>query len=315
MVTYSFRLHFELDIPGRLRTDRTELLLSSSNDPTVRLKSVRELPFLDATEFSIVGSGYATQDHACDDGERWQSALVVGLAQHHISAALRLRQYSGGYNEAGFDAIRQAHPPGSPMQLHNHVAGVQTFPTEPPAYFSSFRARGLAPTDPDQLLASIQRAHVAGAMATPEQLLAFEMYNASFVIDASDVGLVSLMMAIEILIKQELRSAAEQVIVQEAIERAQQLSIDHAARQSFASSLKHLLHESIGSAGRRLARSLGEATYMGESPEVFFMRCYGMRSKLVHGGSDRPALQEVRERAGTLRRFVGDLLRVSILGQ
>lgn len=313
-MAYSFRLHLELDTPGRIRVDGTEGTLSTENGHTVRLKTDRDVLFTEATDIAVVGSGYITEAEAHEDGERWQSAVMLGMAHNCLSAALRLRDSDGGFSDGGLDLARNALSPDSPAQIYNELSGVRTFPTEPPALFFSAHARGVASTDPERLFSSIRQAHAVGAVATPEQLLAFEMYNASFGTDAPDVKLVCLTMAVEILIEQERRSEAEQAIVNDAIARAGELDLDRAARESFVGSLRHLRDESIAAAGCRLARTLGELTYMGESPEVFFKRCYAMRSVLVHGGSNRPTKSEVGSRAATLIIFVGDLLSVPTLG-
>lgn len=73
------------------------------------------------------------------------------------------------------------------------------------------------------------------------------------------------------------------------------------------------MDESIGQAGRRLARTLEPRTYQGFAPATFFIRCYEMRSKLVHGHIPRPDRGEVDLLAANLETFVGDLLSGSLL--
>jgi hypothetical protein len=84
-------------------------------------------------------------------------------------------------------------------------------------------------------------------------------------------------------------------------------------REAIIGSLRALQQESVGQAGRRLARSLGEREYMGESPPTFFARRYELRSSLVHGHYPRPDFGEVGTRAANLEGFVGDLLGAPLL--
>jgi hypothetical protein len=74
--------------------------------------------------------------------------------------------------------------------------------------------------------------------------------------------------------------------------------------------------ESVGRVGRRLADTLGTTEYIeGESPRVFFMRCYELRSALVHGHYPRPDRGQVGSRVAPLESFVGDLLGAALLDQ
>ena len=72
--------------------------------------------------------------------------------------------------------------------------------------------------------------------------------------------------------------------------------------------MRFLYKESIRQAGKRLASTLGDRSYMGEKPAVFFTRCYDLRSALAHGDYPRPTWAEVNLRAATLETFVADPL-------
>lgn len=67
-----------------------------------------------------------------------------------------------------------------------------------------------------------------------------------------------------------------------------------------------LRSESIGMAGRQLAAELGDRRYGDLSPQEFITRCYGVRSKLVHGYG--PPVEAVRNIGGSLELFVSHLL-------
>jgi hypothetical protein len=70
--------------------------------------------------------------------------------------------------------------------------------------------------------------------------------------------------------------------------------------------------ETITEVGRTLAGK-SDQDYDGLSPQDFFESCYGARSALVHGSTDRekrPEPQEVQRRIPHLQQFVLDLLAV-----
>jgi hypothetical protein len=48
--------------------------------------------------------------------------------------------------------------------------------------------------------------------------------------------------------------------------------------------------------------------YMSETPEVFFNRCYDIRSGLLHGHDPLPSASDVTSRIPHLREFIADLI-------
>jgi hypothetical protein len=84
-------------------------------------------------------------------------------------------------------------------------------------------------------------------------------------------------------------------------------------KSSLLGSLQWLRRQSIRQAGKALAATLGERTYMDMTPPKFFAHCYDLRSTLVHGETPLPKRQEVDVSAAQLERFVADLLSRELL--
>jgi hypothetical protein len=120
------------------------------------------------------------------------------------------------------------------------------------------------------------------------------------------------MMAVETLIEQEERPEDVRAHVTQLIADTRDSGLAQNNRDSLVGSLELLKIESVGAAGRRLAASLGDRTYMDESPSIF-TRCYEMRSQLVHGRFPRPAPGDVGSCAVGLECFAGDLLGAALL--
>ena len=77
-------------------------------------------------------------------------------------------------------------------------------------------------------------------------------------------------------------------------------------------SLTFMLDESIGRRIAKLAGSLGDRSYQGETATKFLKHCYGLRSRLVHG-AEPPDWAEVNLRGAELERLVGDLIALPLL--
>jgi hypothetical protein len=122
-----------------------------------------------------------------------------------------------------------------------------------------------------------------------------------------------LVMAVEALIELEPRSEEARAHVDRLIADTRAADLPDNEINSMLGALKWLRDESIRSAGKRLAGQLGERRYRDEPPQLFFVRCYDLRSRLVHGEVPRPSASELDERALDLERFVSDLLSIELL--
>jgi hypothetical protein len=336
-VTYSFRVHCILGATARIHDDQSEILLSDEggHHATLRAKpdpeqkvsdspepasAIPTVAFRDTRHFVLGGRGYGSEAEAAQDGERWMSALAIGLAHHGMAADLRVREEErpGGVTEAGAVLLRDMFGLSPSTPVLTDEGGVQVFLSDPEPRFAltQFAVTKGPPTD--ALVASVLAASRSGVKLTSKQLIAFEMYNASFNQPGlPDVRFVCLMMAIECLIEHQQRPAEMVAIVEDAIRQAEALDgQDDDQMKSFQGSLDYLREDSIGFAGRRLIRSSIDPRlrYMGgaESPVTFFNRCYKMRSDLVHGLESRPSTADVDRRAADLEVMVGDLLSIPV---
>jgi hypothetical protein len=161
----------------------------------------------------------------------------------------------------------------------NDVHGVMVFECEPSPIFVTVSAKAKVGKPVERFLALLNAAADSDLTMSDKDELAFDLYSA---VAAHLAQLVA-----------TTRNADD---------------IPQNERDALVGSLRGLQQESVGQAGRRLARSLGEREYMGESPPTFFARCYELRSALVHGHYPRPEPGEVGTRAANLEGFVGDLL-------
>ncbi|MFL6163750.1 MAG: hypothetical protein ACJ74U_16210 [Jatrophihabitantaceae bacterium] len=318
-MSYSFRIHLSLGRRGHVNEQSHELILQSEDGRRVKLRAAVDNEFLANTNGVILtGSGYPDEDTALSEAERWRTALLVGFAYGGIGADVGARQEGvswGSYSDEGKMAVRQLLNIPDDTVVFQDRPGVIVFPTTPNGRFVRLSAVGKKSPLPDQLVDSIRRAYRTAPLATPAELLAFNLFNESLNLDTPDVRFVCLMMAIECLLDAEPRGMAATSIVDNALHEASMLPDSDLDKASLIGSLRHLKQESIAATGRELVAKLeGLTTYQDESPVKFFNKCYEIRSQLVHGHTRAPSRQEVDLRAAGLEVLVADLLSLPVLG-
>jgi hypothetical protein len=203
---------------------------------------------------------------------------------------------------------------GRPVLYDNH--GTLVFKESPWPRFVRVGPLGLSTGTPTDILqAAAKKARELNLNMPGREVLAYDLFAASFFRTGPDARYLMLMTALEALIDPQPRPTASVEHVERLIQltRASDLS-EHEIR-SMVGSLEWLKDESIGQAGRRLSARLGERRYKDgtETPGQFFTRCYSLRSSLVHGHVPRPAEGEVGARAASLEVFVGHLLSDELL--
>jgi len=197
----------------------------------------------------------------------------------------------------------------------NDVLGLSVFECEPVPRFVTLGGASVSVGRAGAGVLRALRAAVAkNVTMTPQEQLAYALYSASFNEAYADARLVMLMMAVETLLPETEHPEAVLAHVEHLREMTRQAELPDDERRSLLGSLLWLRLQSINQAGRQLAQSLGDRTYMEGQPSGpenatrFFTRCYEMRSALVHGHYPRPTRADVGVRAAHLEQFVGDLL-------
>ena len=312
-MTYCFRIRFRLGDHVSIGSDDLQWVLT---DPAVPHEHVVLRPTPDPTstigaarQLSLFGSGYASQPHAQAAAERWRDVLHMAFARFAIGADFGVRAPGSAFTELGLQTLEAQLG----RRVLNDVHGIMTFDCDPPPTFVFQPMEMTVGKNAESLRRALDHAALTGLRLTAQQLVAFDLYSASFFLPVADARFLMLMMSLETLIALEPRSEEAQRHVEnlEAATRASGLAHDEI--QSMLGALTWLKNESISHAGRRLAASLGERLYGRERPGEFFTNCYTLRSRLVHGRDPRPSRNEVDARAATLEHFVGHLLSGPLL--
>lgn len=144
-----------------------------------------------------------------------------------------------------------------------------------------------------------------------KQIVAAELFSASFFDVPFRSRFITLVTAIEALLVPQRRSDALQSFIDGTKQDLEGRKIDEATKKVLMGSLERLRSDSIGQTGKSLCqRLLPDKEYDGRSAGKFFKYCYDLRSEIVHSGKPKDAVDLLRL-SNACQAFVGDLLLAS----
>jgi hypothetical protein len=303
-----FRIRFTLSGPVRINSPEKQVVLAQRPHDTedVVLHGLGEGIIEESHQLVVEGRDYEDEAEALMAGDRWRGWLEKAFAAVDVGADFGDRAAStSGVPDSGVSWWQQHL--GTSQPILNDVHGVMTYQCEPRPRFISGHAT-LGTGRPVEPVLSIANARVMGDGLGGRQRLAYDLYSASFTLEAADARFVMLMMAIEALLDPAPREGAARAHVEQVMTLTEKADLPSEEKQSLLGSLRWLLDESISRTGRRLAATLGGKTYFDQRPGKFFTDCYGLRSQLVHGHTPRPSVGAVNARCAPLQEFLTDLL-------
>ena len=203
----------------------------------------------------------------------------------------------------------------SGVPARNDLHGLDVFPSAPRTAFVRAEGNANAVKDGRMFLDELAKLLKSPPKMTAKMSLAAELFTSSFLDVALRSRFVILTSAVETLLEPRKHGAMVQEFVAETQTRLNELAIPKEIRDSLRGSINWLKQESISRAGQGLATALlSTLTYNKQAPDVFFKDCYDLRSKLVHEGTCRLTVSELRVKCDRLAIFVGDILNKLIFG-
>jgi hypothetical protein len=316
-MSHCFRWKIILSPTKRLGIDASDHTLYERDAQRVWLGALnfkknstdREL-LAEATEVVLRGSGHVSEDEATTAACRWRTVLELTFARRNIQADFGDRAPRGsGFSAAGIRMLEQE----TGRRVLNDAHALIVFECDPPPSFVRASALGALSVNATRLEQAVEAALSVELASPAAHSLSFDLYSASAFQPSTDARFIMLVMAVETLLDPQPRPEASRGHVEHLIELTQAADLSASERSSLLGSLEGLRLQSIGQAGRALAATLGDRTYMDMAPSKFFAHCYELRSRLVHGATSRPERQEVDVPAAQLERFVADLLSRELL--
>ena len=203
---YCFRLPFTMPSRTLLGLTETQFFLQDEGERRIWLRSsgVEDQRLCDATNLVVRGEGYATEDEAAQEGERWRDVISRAFARVHLAADFGNRKPFGTLNKAGeaWFSEQVGHP------VLGDRSGVTVFEDRPGLRFVASNAEGCKrPSEDRNRLVLTHAARLHDPLEGPERL-AFDLYSGSFFQPSADSRLLMLTMAVETLLDLQPRSNA-----------------------------------------------------------------------------------------------------------
>ena len=304
--SWCFRIRFRMGLTVQLMVDEPEWVLTPPHEtPAVTLRASQEgQPIQGAEQLVLIAKGYPDELVALSAALDWRSVIMRAFGRLAIGADFGDRAPKSAFSEAG---LRQFEEANSLPRVLNDEHGIMVFSEGPTPRFASISPlTGVSITPRARVALAIEAAREA-ARLSDQEVLAYDLFGASFFQPSTDARFLMLMTALETMIERGPRPDEGNAWVDELINQTQQADLDTEQKGSLLGSLRGLRkRESVGQAARRAIEVLGSRTYQGKSAKAFFSDCYKVRSALVHG--DGPSREQVSGLVGDLEHFVGHLI-------
>lgn len=249
------------------------------NQPLI-LKSQYGHPIRDSKYFRISANGFQTESEAAKSSELLEISLLV----------MGLKRDLGVKIQSPISVVSSSLSVSSPSLEENTI--------------------GLTPIPSPEFGQSLISIYNSSINVSDKKLkLGLELYNASRHEVSKTSEFLTLVMAMESLLKQKERSKDAVELVKQFKTMLQESIIDEDTKNSMLGSLKFLEKESINQGLQRLANNyLHDKTYNDSPANKFIKHCYNIRSKLVHDGETSETTEKLLTLTGQLKNFVSDFL-------
>jgi hypothetical protein len=294
---YDFRVNFQIASGDRINHDAPEMpILAVQGGPTLLLKALdSQRSIRGARELLLIGGPFPTAEAATEAGQKALAAL------HVFSLNARF----------GID-FGQRRRAGSPSTHISKSPGLTIYPAGS-LLLTGTDAHLVREVPASRFADQISGVYQDSPAFSDRQALAVELYQASHFEDSPRAKFLTLIVAIEALMKPSPRTQDAREFVELLQQLVRRAALPQEDIESLVGSLKWLKDESKGKTGRTLAKYLlGDRNYGGKTASAFFNQCYGIRSQIVHTGRLDDPNVDLGELASLTGEFVADLLKASL---
>lgn len=157
---------------------------------------------------------------------------------------------------------------------------------------------------------TFRSAFAGKTMLGERERTSFDLVTASkFTHGSIDARYAMLFAALEYLLKDVPCPAPVVNHVDSLIEVTSSSNLESFEKDSIVNSLRFVKQRSIRRSGRELVKSkLAGRRYDEIGADEFFLICYDLRNRIVHGGQPFPGREEVSRLVGGLEQMVSDLI-------
>ncbi len=308
--TYNFRFRFNCPPSNILDVEHRELELPNM-DPTHHISLIageKDTTIKKAKSLVLNGSGWSKSEEARKFGAFYINTLARVFARLRIGADFGDRAPKSLFTNYGLKWIEGKT--GRPTL--NNVHGLIVYEPIENLQFATMNANGIRGVLAEKFLKAFEYTLRQPKTLTDRERVALELFNQSFFQQSVDSRFLLLMSGLEALIEQGARSPAVKNHIRSLISATSTANdITPEEKEALKSGLGMLKRESIIQAGKRLVKEkLDGKSYNNKIAEDFFLECYGIRSRLVHGGIPFPTREDVSAVVAQLEVMLSNLLEV-----
>lgn len=311
MTTYNFRIRFNIHESYRIESDEEEFeLLASKTGERIKLcSSVNGEPIKNHASAIVQGGLYGSENQARDAAERAKRALLYWSIEQRLGIDFGDGKQRSGFTKAGLAKLQEQY--GAPIR--NDILGIDIYEYVENMLFAKINAKAKVGKNPNTLIETFHRKYLKDWQLTEKQVVASEIYLSSFFDVSARSRFITLVTAVEALLKPLERNDEVQRLVAEFEATTRRSTIDKSTKDSIIGSLQWLRCQSIGQAGRELARRLiPNELFDGQSSADFFTHCYDFRSQILHHGKIADKSVDIQHLANVAEKFVARFLIASL---
>jgi hypothetical protein len=310
MPEYDFRLRFHLHDSGRINIDDTELVIEGSDGKRLRLLTAGKKgdPIREHPRIAVSGGPYSSPDEARSAAERVKNAILIWSVRQKIGIDFGDGRPRFFITDYGLKMLEDQH--GGLLRIDIH--GIDVYEPQEKMAFVSMDTRAIVGKNPNVFIENIVSGYRTPIGLTEKQILAAELYCASFFDVSYRSRLITLVTAVEALLDPAVRSLQAQNLVSTMVTMVEGANIDNSTKVAMVGSLEHLKKDSIGQTGRALiTQLLGDKEYNVLIATRYFAFCYDLRSQILHSGKPSDDSIDLSTVTNTCQEFVADLLLAS----
>lgn len=311
MTLYDFRLRFNFSEAYNINSEaeKMELLELSSGEHITLVSGSSGVPIREQDKAAVIGKSFVSKDKAEAAAEKCKRALLYWAIEKRVGVDFGGGKQRNHITDAGFKHFEEQF--GCPVRHDLH--GIDVYEHVEKLKFVSFNADAKLGKDPQKLIDTFRRECLGNRLFKIKQLLASEIYARSFFDESPRSRFITLVTAVEALLERSKRSDDAEALLEEFKEKMRQSTVDENTRDSIIGGLERLKEQSIGQAGRELSRRLlRDELFDGQASDVFFNRCYNLRSQIIHHGAILDKGEDIWHLANVMEEFVHRLLLAAL---
>jgi len=305
VIKYKFRLVFYHSQPGFFRVDEASVKFEITDGLCVEIFPRNSDLLSDATEYHIDSGDFDAEDDARTVGEKVRQHLRMLNCILNLGLSIPIKDGNSGSSSEGIKEKVRAEG----GELLDTMIGLHVFPDDE-RHFEHVMSGELDvyPSEPLYVLNALKDTWLSTFKLSEAASEALEILNISVHEMSPKVKFLTTYLAMERLIKREMRSKDACKLIDELISFTKESDLPEGEEQSLIGSLGYLKEQSFSSAFRSYAKRITSPREINGIPiQKFVSECIEIRNKIAHNASTEE-LKDIEEYTNYLREMVLSVL-------